>query len=325
MKKNPVFHPDRVQRHDDARLPLSGTGGDDRDGRTYVYHRSNIKLAVNVALATRRPLLLSGPSGCGKSSLALNVALTFGYRYYEFIVTARSEARDLLWSFDNLRRLNDAQADRTNLRADEGYIEPGVLWWAFDPQSARQRGADGKLPANREAVDPSLVAGASSAVVLIDEIDKADPDLPNNLLVPLGCMQFDVEPIREPNRRTIIGGRPPLIFITTNGERELPRAFVRRCVALKLPPPKRNDLIEIAQAVIPEDDRDGDLFEKVADYVVGLRGDDDDEDASPSTAEYLDTLRACIKLDIDTNHKDFEVLSRITLRKDPEAGTGSWI
>ncbi len=321
MTKGPIFQPNRVQRHDDTQLPPSGTGGDDRDGKTYVYHRSDIALAVNVALATRRPLLLSGPSGCGKSSLALNVALTFGHRYYEYVVTARSEARDLLWSFDNLRRLNDAQAHKRNLREDESYIEPGVLWWAFDLRSARQRGADGRLPATQEAADPSLIVSGSSAVVLIDEIDKADPDLPNNLLVPLGSMQFQVVPIRS----TITGDQPPLIFITTNGERELPRAFVRRCVALELPAPTRDDLIEIAQAVIPERDLKDDLFEKVAEYVIGLRGGDDEDAASPSTAEYLDTLRACTALGIDTKHADFEDLSRITLRKDSAAGAGSWM
>lgn len=124
MTKGPIFQPQHVQRHDDKPVPPSGAGGDDRDGRVYVYHRSDIALAVNVALATRRPLLLSGPSGCGKSSLALNVALSLGRRYYEYVVTARSEARDLLWSFDSLRRLNDAQARRGDLEPDASYVEP---------------------------------------------------------------------------------------------------------------------------------------------------------------------------------------------------------
>lgn len=319
MAKVPIFQPNRVQRHDSERLPPSGAGGDDRDGKTYVYHRSDIALAVNVALATRRPLLLSGPSGSGKSSLALNVALSLGRRYYEYVVTARSEARDLLWSFDNLRRLNDAQARQGKLRDDECYIEPGVLWWAFDPESARQRGARGRLPPEQEAMDPNLLATDFSAVVLIDEVDKADPDLPNNLLVPLGSLQFQVEPIRS----TVTGEKAPLIFITTNGERELPRAFIRRCVALELPSPTAEELVEIAHAVIPEGDRDDALFEKVAEYVVGLSSGDDELGAAPSTAEYLDTLRACIALSIDTEHADFSDLSRITLRKD-SAGAGSW-
>ncbi len=319
MVNESIFQPLRVQRHDEADLPHSGAGGDDRDGKTYVYHRSDIALAVNVALATRRPLLLSGPSGCGKSSLALNVALTLGRRYYEYVVTARSEARDLLWSFDNLRRLNDAQAGQKKLRDDESYIEPGVLWWAFDPASARQRGA--KAPHQQKAVDPSPFTTDSAAVVLIDEVDKADPDLPNNLLVPLGSLQFQVEPIRS----TVTGDQPPLIFITTNGERELPRAFVRRCVALALPSPTKEELIEIAQAVIPEDDRDTGLFEKVAEYVVGLARGDGEDRALPSTAEYLDTLRACIALGIDTEHADFADLSRITLRKDSAGGAESWM
>jgi MoxR-like ATPase len=288
------FTPKRVERHDP--LP-SGAGGDDRDGRVYVYHRSDIALAVNVALATHRPLLLSGPSGCGKSCLALNAALYLRRRYYEYVVTARSEARDLLWRFDSLQRLNDAQAHK--IKPDESYVEPGRLWWAFDRESAGLRGTD-----------PSPVDG-DDAVVLIDEIDKADPDLPNNLLVALGSMEFKV----APTGFVIKGERPPLIFITTNRERELPRAFVRRCVALELPSPSVDELVEIAKAVLPDDKHDDDLFRRVGEHALGIIQANEDDGGGVSTAEYLDTLKACIDLDIDVDHQDFADLTRITLNK----------
>src|SRR5262245_58356001 len=97
---------------DKAAVPVAAapasTGGDRRDGTIYVY-RPEIVLAVNVALATGRPLLLRGPTGSGKSSLARHVSRVLGWRYYEEVVTSRTQARDLLWKFDTLRRLNDSQ------------------------------------------------------------------------------------------------------------------------------------------------------------------------------------------------------------------------
>jgi MoxR-like ATPase len=128
-----------------AEKPKSGkpsesvsVGGDRRDGLVYVYN-DKIELAVNVALATRRPMLLRGPSGSGKSSLARNIARRLGWWYYEQVITSRTQARDLQWSFDTLRRLSDAQANQLET-VTNSYIEPGVLWWAFDPVNAERRG-----------------------------------------------------------------------------------------------------------------------------------------------------------------------------------------
>jgi len=110
-------------------------GGDRLDGLVYVWPRPTV-LAVNVALATARPLLVSGPPGTGKSSLAPNVARITGRRYLHEFVTSRTQARDLLYRFDALRRLRDAQAGGTALKDDQAYVVPGVLWDAFDPEGA---------------------------------------------------------------------------------------------------------------------------------------------------------------------------------------------
>src|SRR2546423_10451987 len=134
MTNTPTFEPDEVQRFDADPTMAGSAGGDSRDGRLYVYHNKTIALAVNVALVTNRPLLLGGPSGCGKSTLARNVALKLGWRYYEHVVTSRTEARDFLYRFDSIRRLNDAQAN--DLQEVAAYIEPGVLWWAFNQTRA---------------------------------------------------------------------------------------------------------------------------------------------------------------------------------------------
>lgn len=315
MEQGPIFNPERVQRCA-AGEALRAAGGDSRDGRVYVYHDPTIALAVNVAWATRRPLLLSGASGSGKSSLALNVALSLGWRYYEHVVTSRAEARDFFYRFDGVRRLNDAQAAQAaggGLKPEWAYLEPGALWWAFDRKSAEERGSGGQLKEQEWAKDPWELGGDEQAVVLIDEIDKADADVPNGLLVPLGSLQFPVEHVRN---LTVKAERPPLIFITTNGERDLPVAFVRRCVAVRLPDPNWKKLVEIATAVVPDATGEEALLRAVAKYV--LKESPREERGAggvPSTAEYLDTVRACLKLNVRPGTARFKELARVTLRK----------
>jgi MoxR-like ATPase len=340
---------------------------DRRDGKIYVYDDvGEIVLAVNIALATGRPLLLSGPSGSGKSSLAQHVARVLGRRYYEIVITARTQAQDLTWRFDAVRRLADAQVEgRLELRSLETiypYIEPQALWWVFDRESARVRGrctedheegtADShpedscevnrageevpgeptdpvrwdpcRVDRNEESLpdEPQL----DSCVLLVDEIDKADPDVPNNLLVELGSLQFDVDLIGQTvkfqGKRDDWKSRP-LVLITTNKERPLPQPFVRRCIVLEIPKPKRKLLKSIAKRNFPGHGED--FFDNVLDAVLAGQGrasatpptatnrgeqaagdtatpgqqqstNRDDEAVDVSIAEYIDTLRACADL-----------------------------
>ncbi len=289
--------------------------GDQRDGRLYLYDE-RIVLAVNVALATGRPLLVSGPSGGGKSSLAFNVARHEHRRYYEFVVTSRTQAQDLMWSFDAVRRLADATTDRlvpgrapqpvTEVPARPDafetyypYIEPRELWWIFDPASAARRGRPGGPPAGAAAHDPAAdkyaPADAQGAVLLIDEIDKADPDVPNNLLVALGSLEFDVTDIEQ---RVQFQGddrrwqERPLVIITTNQERPLPKPFLRRCVILDIKDPGDDRLMDIARSTF------GTTEEAL--YSLVLQAIKNNKQASASgpisIAEYLDTVRAAIEL-----------------------------
>lgn len=296
--------------------PVSGAAKRDgaaRDGDVYVYHNPNIALAVNVALVTKRPLLLTGPSGSGKSALARNIAKTLKHRFYEHVVTGRTEAGDLLYSFDTVRRLADAQSGMlTKLPPTAAYVEPGVLWWAISPDTAATRGA-AKLTQQYVLNDPSGVRSAH-AVVLIDEIDKADPDVPNGLLVPLGAYRFHVQQTNV----EIQGKRAPLVVITNNGERELPATFVRRCVALRLDSPGQAELVQIAKATFPEAAWDLKLFDDLAARVIELtKGQDATAQQRWSTAEYLDAVRACRELGVKTDGTDtrYETLLKITLQK----------
>ena len=188
---------------------------------TYVYTPRTI-LALNVAMVTNRPLLISGEPGSGKSTLARNVAAALSRWYYKETITSRTRASDLLWTFDALRRLSDASMPDQPLLEKRYYVDPGTLWWAFDPGSAHQRGTTGKIMKEHRVREPGERRGIASdgrTVVLLDEIDKADPDVPNDLLEPFDLKSFTVRETNDP----VIATREVLLILTTNGERELPR------------------------------------------------------------------------------------------------------
>ena len=282
---------------------------DRRDGLVYVY-TDDIELTVNVALATGRPILLRGPSGSGKSSLAQNVALRLGRRYYEEVITSKSQHTDLQWHFDLLRRFRDAHVG--SLDPDADYIEPRALWWAFNPDSATHRGLVAPASPKHLARDPSRLSGQGS-VVLIDEIDKADPDLPNNLLVTLGSLQFtvpDLNNIKVEAQKE----NAPLIFITSNDERDLAVAFMRRCLVLELKAPSIERLIAIAAQHFGDSVRGRENYKEIADALYGNA-----DGASPpvSTAEYLDTVLACRDLKVRPKQGDpvWDSIVRATIRK----------
>jgi len=318
---------------------------DRRDGDAYVAS-ADLKLAVDVALATGRPLLVRGEPGSGKSSLAPYVARTRGWRYYEHVVTSRTQATDLLWTFDSVRRLADAQTLPPGGRLDDfRYVGPGVLWWAFAPVSAARRGrlvrgraGHGRQPmlGQHSAADPfshtNRQRSPDHAVVLIDEIDKADPDMPNSLLVPLGSSEFLVT-----ETGTLVRKEPPspgtdatasrhLVVVTTNEERALPQAFLRRCVIFALPEPTRDWLIAVARDHVLTSGgefagRVEKLAEELADELIKTRKAPDRQAARPpSTAEYLDALRACIGLEVSVDSQEWLLIRKLTLAKQ-DAGT----
>jgi MoxR-like ATPase len=290
---------DKIFTPTDKPAPAAASPGDPRQASVYVYN-DQIVLAVNVALATARPLLVAGPPGSGKSSVAANVANEFGWRYYEQVISSRTEAQDLLWQFDALARLRDAQAGVKNLDAGK-YVEAAVLWRAFDQESARPYGSDPQT--------------GERAVVLLDEIDKADPDVPNNLLVPLGSFEFKVTDLDLPVKAS--NDRRPLVILTTNDERELPAAFTRRCIVLTLESPTAERFVAIAGKHFPGGDSR--LHKKLADMVVSMAGQAEKKRVPPpSTAEYIDAIRACEALKVKPGTDAWEAVAQATLSKRRE-------
>jgi MoxR-like ATPase len=253
----------------------------DRSATPVYEFTPEIELAVNVALATARPLLVRGVSGSGKSSLARAVAHRMGWRYYEATVTSRTTAQDLLWTFDSIRRLNDTAGGKVGEMAE--YVKPGVLWWAFDRADAGEVGGEEQFAPQPDALD---------AVVLIDEIDKAEPDVPNNLLIPVGSLHFYVDELDREVQAS--KEHPPLLVITTNEERQLPPAFVRRCVVLELEPPDEARLVTIAERHFGE--RQDELYATLARQMVEASAAG--ERPFANAAEFLDAVWACESLKV---------------------------
>ncbi|MCA9525589.1 MAG: AAA family ATPase [Myxococcales bacterium] len=279
-------------------------------------------LALKAALAARRPLLVRGLPGCGKSQLAHAAAALLGRGLVAATVDARTEPHDLLYQRDDVGRLAAAQiagAVRTDealaAMALERFIIPGPLWWGLSPGTARtQAGVCGrKVPISMEK--------SSAAVVLVDEIDKAEEAIPNALLDAFGQRGFDVPGYG----RVGDDGPDPLIILTTNEERPLSDAFVRRCLVLRLELPRDRDglvtHLELrGQAHFKA--MDPMVIKKAAGIIAGDRLELlEQEQPAPGMAEFVDLLRAVDTLrpgDAEGQKVLLDQLSEFVLKKHLE-------
>lgn len=217
-------------------------------------------LAVNAALGCGRPLLVRGEPGVGKSQLARAVAQELGRVFISRFIDARTEAHELMASHDAVTRLAEAQAwgRRTPSASVQAldrrrYISPGPLWWAFDWKGAEDHVEEAEVKVPPPPFDPvdGRVAPEHGSVLLLDEIDKADMSVPNGLLEALGHREFSVPGRSSPVRIT---GVAPLVVLTTNDDRVLPDALIRRCVVLWLRVPEPGDDFEQTKTKDPPTD-----------------------------------------------------------------------
>lgn len=288
--------------------------------------------AVKAAIASGRPLLLRGEPGIGKSQLARAVAVELGVPFLYCVVDERSERDDLLYTYDAVARLAEAQVCGLIAKEDEdwrtkleerNFIRPGVLWWAFDWSGAEQQ-AKAFSEHCRRCPAPSVPDGwvptsdkPCGPVVLIDEIDKADPSVPNGLLESLGNDGFQTAQLGEAVRKPRNAPRP-LVIITTNEERELPSAFLRRCLVLQSVFPIQREGVE--QFLIRDRARVFWSTAQISDAVCKKVIDDLLEDrtaarreslAAPGAAEFLDILRVLHELHPSNETAQLEALSQI--------------
>jgi MoxR-like ATPase len=298
--------------------PVSAATGPDpntvaREQRIHCFDDpdDDARQALLAAWGANRPLLVRGEPGVGKTQLAEAAARAMDRMFLTVTVDSRTESRDLLYTFDAVRRLAEAQlrgaVPETNvellkqIRAEldaARFVVPGQLWWAFHWRSAWKQAEDSQTPRVSTETDWTESKGA---VLLIDEIDKAEAEVPNGLLEALGSREF------QPPcglRKVSQTGIAPLIIITTNEERSLPEPFLRRCVVLNLRLPGddndpqneelREFLVRRGLAHFPHADeamlrlaaRDL-LKDRHAAFKAGIR-------PLPGQAEYLDLVRAVL-------------------------------
>ncbi|MHA3903213.1 AAA family ATPase [Castellaniella sp. WN] len=227
------------------------------DGTDRYVATESLKTAVNAALALQRPLLVKGEPGTGKTLLAEEVARALDRPLLQWHIKSTTKAQQGLYEYDAVSRLRDSQLGEAAVHDIRNYIVQGVLWQAFESERP--------------------------CVVLIDEIDKADIEFPNDLLRELDRMEFHVYETRQ----TVRARHKPLIIITSNNEKDLPDAFLRRCFFHYIEFPDRETLTDIVAVHFP--DLRADVLGAALDAFFRLR-DIPGLKKRPSTSEFLDWL-----------------------------------
>src|SRR5437667_5681390 len=235
------------------------------EGTSQYVASDDLKVAVNAAITLERPLLVKGEPGTGKTVLALEIAKALGAPLIEWHVKSTTKALQGLYEYDAVSRLRDSQLGDARVQDIRNYIKRGKLWDAF--------------------------VSDARPVLLIDEIDKADIEFPNDLLLELDRMEFFVYETRE----TVKARQRPIVFITSNNEKELPDAFLRRCFFHYIRFPDRETMSEIIAVHYPGLQKNLvrealNVFYEVRD-VPGLK-------KKPSTSELLDWLKLLMVEDI---------------------------
>ena len=281
--------------------------------------------AIQAAIAANRPLLVRGEPGTGKTQLAWAAATMLNRPLVTMTVDSNTESRDLLWSFDAVQRLAEAQVianlarddcDREELRdeiAVSKFVRPGPLWWALNWESAQHQMQGGDPPAVMPPHPDDWDHKKHGVVILIDEIDKAESDVPNGLLEALGSRSFRPQGLADAIE-TNSEVDNPLIVITTNEERVLPPAFLRRCliISLSLPSESQEDefvqflaergklhFSEAEKVLIPVNDDEEQPLTLAAAHVVlkdRMQAIENQRTIKPGLAEYLDVIRAVMGL-----------------------------
>lgn len=226
----------------------------------------DLKVAVNAAITLQKPLLIKGEPGTGKTVLALEVARALGLPIIEWHIKSTTKAQQGLYEYDAVSRLRDGQLGDERVRDIANYIKRGKLWDAF--------------------VNPTR------PVLLIDEIDKADIEFPNDLLQELDRMQFFVYETGE----TVSARERPIVIITSNNEKELPDAFLRRCFFHYIKFPDPDTMAKIVEVHFPG--LKGRMVEEALRIFYDLR-DVPGLKKKPSTSELLDWLKLLLNEDID--------------------------
>ncbi|MEM6834065.1 MAG: MoxR family ATPase, partial [Pseudomonadota bacterium] len=228
------------------------------DGTKDYVATDDLKVAVNAAATLKRPLLIKGEPGTGKTVLAQEVAKSFGVNLLEWHIKSTTKAQQGLYEYDAVSRLRDSQLGDEKVKDIANYIKRGKLWDAF--------------------------VADETPVLLIDEIDKADIEFPNDLLLELDKMEFYCYELQQ----TIKAKHRPIILITSNNEKELPDAFLRRCLFHYIRFPEADTMQRIVDVHYPDIEQE--LVTNAMKLFYGIR-DLRGIKKKPSTSELLDWLK----------------------------------
>ncbi len=262
----------------------------------------DLNLAVNASITLERPLIIKGEPGTGKTMLAFEVAEALGKEIITWHVKSTTTAQQGLYEYDAVSRLRDSQLGDERVSDISNYIQKGKLWEAFEAKK--------------------------QVVLLIDEIDKADIEFPNDLLLELDTMEFYCYELHK----TVKARHRPIIIITSNNEKELPDAFLRRCFFHYISFPERDTLKSIVKVHYPKLEKK--LIENAMNVFYDLR-EIDGLKKKPSTSELIDWIKLLMvgkvteselgSVDISEklppyagallkNEQDHDLLTRIRLR-----------
>ncbi len=225
----------------------------------------DLEMAVNAAINLEKPLLVKGEPGTGKTELAKQVAVKLGLKLFEWNIKSTTKAHQGLYEYDAVSRLRDSQLGDKKVNDIKNYIKKGTIWSAFSSEE--------------------------KAVLLIDEIDKADIEFPNDLLHELDKMKFLVYETGE----IISANKRPIVIITSNNEKELPDAFLRRCFFHYIQFPDQETLSKIINVHFPDIKKN--LLQSALEIFFDIR-EVPGLKKKPSTSEILDWIKLLLVEDI---------------------------
>ena len=297
-------------------------------------------LALWAAYSAGRPLLVRGKPGTGKSQMAKAIAEQLGWAFVSEVVRGSTELSDLHYHFDAIGRLGEAQASVGSSNKEDlhplNFLSPSAFWWAYNWETAetQYKRCTTRLRPAPEKPSANWDSKQGGVVLLIDEIDKAEPDLPNGLLETLGQYQFTVPYLdRKDDAATNINpitadASRLLIIITTNEERELPTAFVRRCFVhtLKMEDSTKSvdeeglqhryhwlverGKLHFGEKLSPE------VYLKAAELLWEDRAESSRNLYPPGLAEYIDLLNALHVLKPQEQFERLELIASYALKKE---------